>query len=196
MNYLYVNSVGRATWVSHQNTPVPEHTVHEVPDGAQAKDYYLIDGEVRKYTEEQLIAKHNPPGHACAWNDATMGWVDQRTLSDAKINKNIELNQKWFEANNTGFPYMDKVFATDQSSRSDIDGINGYVSLKGAMPDEWVGVWKAKDNTFIDIVTVDDWKNFYSAMVKAGNDNFIKAQALKHQLNVANTIPDVEIIDW
>ena len=88
------------------------------------------------------------------------------------------------------------VFACDELSRSDIDGITAFVRLYGAMPLAWPGAWKAKDNSFFPITTVAAWKAFVASMVAQGSANFAKAQALKARLEEATTGAQVAAIVW
>lgn len=118
------------------------------------------------------------------------------TLDETKAHKYVEINNSRMEANLSTFPYQDKLIACDDLSRSDIDGTNGYVALMGAFPPDWVGVWKAADNSYVPVATLDDWKAFYSAMVAQGQLNFAHAQALKQKVSDAATIADVLAINW
>ena len=118
------------------------------------------------------------------------------TLAGVKAAKNDEINAARLSANRFTFPAGGKVFACDELSRSDIDGVNGYVTLFGALPAGWPGYWKAVDNTQYPITTLADWKAFYGAMVAAGNTNFAHAQTLKATLAAASTIEQVNAIVW
>lgn len=117
-------------------------------------------------------------------------------LEAARAEKNAAINAARLAANFSTFTHAGKVFACDQLSRSDIDGTNGYVALHGALPAGWPGGWKAVDNTFYPIADVEAWKEFYGSMFAAGNANFAHAQALKQALAAAQTIQDVEAIQW
>lgn len=117
-------------------------------------------------------------------------------LTAMKELKKSEINEARLAANFSTFPYSGKVFACDQLSRSDIDGTNGFVSLYGTLPPAWPGGWKAVDNTYISITTVQDWKDFYSSMFAQGNANFIHAQALKDKLQLATTAKEIQEITW
>lgn len=113
-----------------------------------------------------------------------------------KAAKNAEINAARLAANFSTFPHAGKDIACDQLSRSDIDGTNGFVSLYGTLPPGWTGGWKAADNTYVPISSVDGWKAFYSSMFAAGNANFAKAQALKTQLEAAATAAEVAAVVW
>lgn len=117
-------------------------------------------------------------------------------LAALKAKKNAEINEARLAANFSTFTHTGKAIACDQLSRSDIDGTNGYVSLYGELPAGWPGGWKAVDNTYVPITTVDEWKAFYASMFAAGSANFAKAQALKAQIADATTAEQVAAITW
>lgn len=117
-------------------------------------------------------------------------------LGALKAAKNDEINAARLAANFSTFTHAGKAIACDQLSRSDIDGTNGFVALYGALPPGWPGGWKAVDNTYVAIATVNDWKAFYSSMFAAGNANFAHAQALKGLLAAADTAEAIAAIRW
>ena len=117
-------------------------------------------------------------------------------ISQLKAEKNTEINEARLKANFITFTHLSKTFACDQLSRSDIDGTNGFVSLYGALPQGWPGGWKAVDNSYLSITSVNDWKAFYSSMFAQGNTNFLHAQALKVKLEQATTLQEVQAIAW
>lgn len=117
-------------------------------------------------------------------------------LTGLKAAKNAEINAARLAANFSTFTHGGKTFACDQLSRSDIDGTNGFVSLYGIMPPGWPGGWKAVDNTYTPISSVDDWKAFYASMFAAGNANFAHSQVLKAALSNAPTAEQVAAIHW
>lgn len=118
------------------------------------------------------------------------------TLSELKTAKNLEINAARLAANRTKFTYAGKDIACDELSRGDIDGANGAINNLGALPPGWPGAWKAIDNTYVTIATVNDWKNFYLSMFAAGNANFVHAQTLKTALAAATTKEEVDAIIW
>lgn len=117
-------------------------------------------------------------------------------ISSLKVAKNAEINAARLVANFKTFTHVEKVFACDQLSRSDIDGTNGYVSLYNTLPPGWPGGWKSVDNTYLPITSVDDWKSFYTSMFVTGNEHFAHAQELKLQLEVATTAEEIQAIVW
>lgn len=117
-------------------------------------------------------------------------------LIDARAAKNLEINASRLAANRSPFACAGKLFACDELSRSDIDGINGYVTLFGGLPAAWPGGWKAIDNSVLVIPDLNGWKAFYGSMVVAGNTNFVKAQTLKASLALAATLSQIAAISW
>ena len=122
--------------------------------------------------------------------------VAAQIFASAKISKNNQINTWRLEASRGTFEHGGKVFACDELSRSDIDGITSFVSLYGALPPGWPGAWKTKDNSFLPVTTVAGWKSFVASMVAQGNANFAKAQNLKAQLAAATTLAEVSAITW
>jgi hypothetical protein len=118
------------------------------------------------------------------------------TLAELKDAKNADINAWRAQANTGTFAHGGKAFACDALSRSDIDGVNGYVALFGALPPDFPGAWKAADNSYLPIADVAAWKAFYASMVAQGAANFAHAQQLKAQLAAAETPEAVAAIVW
>lgn len=118
------------------------------------------------------------------------------TLDELKGAKNTEINLARAAANTGVFPHDGKLFSCDALSRSDIDGMNGYVALYDELPPDFPGVWKAADNSYYPIADVAAWKSFYAAMVATGTANFAHSQQLKAQLAEATTAKAVAAIVW
>lgn len=122
--------------------------------------------------------------------------IDPDVLLALKVAKNDEINAARWKANTGAFTHAGKAIACDPLSRSDIDGINGYVALNNALPPGWPGGWIAADNTILVIADVTAWKAFYASMVAAGNANFAYSQTLKASLASATTAAQVAAIKW
>lgn len=119
-----------------------------------------------------------------------------KSLDETKAEKNAEINAARASASAGTFSHGGKMFSADAVSRSDIDGVNGYVATHDALPPGFPGAWKAVDNTYLPIADVAAWKAFYSAMVAQGVTNFLHAQELKAQLAAATTPEEVAAIKW
>ena len=154
-----------------------------------AEGMTLCEGQASPFTDyfdgEKVVAKpaRPSPHHAWDWNEKA--WIDPRTLIDLKTAKREQINREWAQANLTGFMFSGKRIGTDALDRSNIDAINGSIALMQALPADWVGGWKAADNSYVGISTVNEWKAFYAAMVAQGQANFTRAQMLKGQIDAA-----------
>lgn len=130
------------------------------------------------------------------WNGGDYYWQETAALEDLRSRKNDEINTCRETSNTDSFMFQGKAIRCKPLDRSDIDGTNGYVALFGEFPDGWQGGWKAIDNTYVAISTVDEWKAFYKAMVDTGNANFRYAQQLKFRLASAETPEQIAAIKW
>lgn len=135
------------------------------------------------WTQQWLVTAHAPDQAAA-------------NLAGAKAAKNSQINAARMAANTSSFVHAGKSFACDALSRGDIDGANGFVAIYGAMPPGWPGGWKAIDNSYLEISTVGQWREFYAAMFAAGAANFAKSQTLKAQLDAATTSAEISAINW
>lgn len=117
-------------------------------------------------------------------------------LQKLKADKRQEINESRLQANFSTFLHNGKVIACDQLSRSDIDGVNGYVGINGTLPPDFPGAWKAKDDSYLPIASVDAWKSFYLSMYNTGLGHFMKSQQLKAQVDACTTVEEVEAIKW
>ena len=156
-----------------------------------------------------LFDPENPlPGTYVVPDAVAKGWQKQSgggfappapvtpTLDQLKAAKNAEINAARAAANSRTFMHDGREFACDALSRSDIDGINGYVALNGTFPELFPTVWKAVDNTYYQLPDITAWKAFYASMVATGAANFAHAQDLKAMLATATTTEQVDAIIW
>jgi len=155
----------------------PDNTLHDDADG---RALHLLPKDARIATEVEIDAILNP----------------QVSLDQLKFAKNLEINLARLAANQKTFTHGGKLFACDPLSRSDIDGINGHVGTRGSLPVDWIGGWKAIDNSIVPIQNVADWNAFYDSMIAQGQANFLKSQNLKAQLAAATTSEQIEAIVW
>lgn len=116
-------------------------------------------------------------------------------LAELKIQKNNYINNCRYETNFTSFEFQNKQVACDQLSRSDIESTNSQIIKHQALPTGWPGGWKAQDNTYVPITSVNEWNQFYDAMYETGMANFLKSQNLKLQLSTA-TLENIDSIVW
>ncbi|MES2073878.1 MAG: DUF4376 domain-containing protein [Pseudomonadota bacterium] len=117
-------------------------------------------------------------------------------LAAAKAEKNDQINAWRVAANSASFQFAGKAFSVDELSYKDIMSMNGAVTLIGGMPPDWIGEWKAIDNTFIPIQDKATWIAFYLAMINQGQGNFLRSQQLKEALASASTLQQIAAITW
>lgn len=120
----------------------------------------------------------------------------QANYNATKQNKRNQINDWRAQANQTSFTYAGKQIESDALSRSDIDGVAGSISLTGDFPAGFPNAWKALDNTYVAIPTVQAFKDMYSAMTLQGTINFGKAQQLKAALDAATTLAEIDAVVW
>lgn len=120
----------------------------------------------------------------------------QEELQPLKDAKNAAINAARLKANTTSFTFLGKEIACDELSAKDIDGTNGCVLLTGSFPPGWPGGWKAIDNSYVQINTLDDWKSFYLSMCSYGAQNFARAQQLKAEVEQATTPEAIAAVSW
>lgn len=66
--------------------------LHVIADGCFSNEYYLIYGEIKKYTESEWEAKLNRPHFHAEWSNSLMKWVDLR--SPEQIKQDFQARQK------------------------------------------------------------------------------------------------------
>lgn len=118
------------------------------------------------------------------------------TLDQLIAAKNVEINTARAAANIGRFEHAGLEFSCDALSRGDIDGVNGYVAITGALPPTFPGAWKATDNSYLALPDVPSWTAFYGAMVAAGTAHFVRSEQLKAALATATTPEAVAAIVW
>lgn len=126
----------------------------------------------------------------------TNTWVDLRDITSIKNIKLSDINLWRTTANQGYFTFSNKQIACDQLSKDDINGVNGEVSLTGALPDNFPMAWKCIDNTYVPIPDVATWTLFYKAMVQQGTTNFLHAQELKAAVASATSLEELDAISW
>ena len=166
--------------VPNPNCTLPEDAVEISDELYQQLLQDQSEGKVIDFTGSMVVAKNAPTA----------------TLVELKEKKKTEITEARAKASLGEFTYLGKLISCDQLSRSDIDGTNGYVVSHNEFPGGWPGAWKAVDNSYIALTSVEDWKAFYSAMVTQGVANFIKSQTLKAQVDACTTKAQVSAINW
>lgn len=178
-------------------TYVIKNSINDVLRVEQSNIFPLLaEGESAVSTTATFPGWPSKKGVILKYADGSYYEVDTRDLTSLKEDKNAEINAARLAANQSYFIYGGKQIACDPLSRSDIDGVNGVVSLTGSLPSGFPNVWKAMDNTYVPIPNRETWISFYGAMITQGTINFNKSQSLKNQLAAATTKEEVDAITW
>jgi hypothetical protein len=166
----------------------------DIPDEGPMPDFpSLIDGCTHVELPAPFVRDHPSPTTVPSIVDGAVVWVETASLSELKVSKNAEINANRLQANRSYFNFQGKQIACDELSRSDIDAVNGVVSLLGVVP---INQWKAIDNTYVPIPDKATWIQLFMAMVQQGQQNFTHAQNLKQLLADATTAAEVANIKW
>lgn len=191
-NYQLITDAQEVVDLPHLSTPslVRVWTI-PVEYTAQTGTAVVSNGLFISTTDEIPGCDHGEPVF-----EQTLPAHPGAVLAEVKTRKNAQINEWRLAANQSTFSYMDKTFACDVLSRSDIEGVANTINLKGTFPNGFPNAWKAVDNTYIPINTINDFGNFYQAMSAQGSTNFAHAQALKQTLANATTVEQVEAIAW
>jgi hypothetical protein len=127
------------------------------------------------------------------------------SLEVLKLRKSNEITADRLKADADHFMYsytdsegniVSKDIRTGNKDMVDLLTTNSYVTLFGEFDEDWPGGWKAIDNTYVQIATIDQWKDFFKCMYKTGIANFKKSQLLKAQIEAATTLEEVAAINW
>lgn len=117
-------------------------------------------------------------------------------LAQAKASKRADLTLAREEADRTYFEFDGKRIKVDPASMVQITGITGHVALTDEYPQGWPGVWKAMDNSYVQLTTKAHWVAFIRAMANRGTANFIKQETLKAQVDACTRLSQVAAINW
>lgn len=180
---------GRALDLDSVNAACPpEQVAIEVDPSISDSTHYISAGVA--------VVIPTSPSSSYIFDYSTKAWVDPRTLSVAQFEKRAEINASGLIANQGTFNFRQKLFQCDALGRSNIDGMNGIITLLNALPANWLGQWKASDDTFLPIPDIATWVLFYGAMVAQGQANFVHSQALKSKIALATTNQQLDEISW
>jgi hypothetical protein len=197
-----VNNVATVTVNSYaneqaaiNNLPTAWQWRVNVPVDSLAGDSPTLLGEV----EQALVADGAAFEGGIPSIDGTV------SLEIVKARKNSEITAARLKADADHFIYsytdsdgnaISKDIRTGNKDMIDLLTTNSYITLFGDFDEDWPGGWKAIDNTYVQIATLDQWKDFFKCMYKTGIANFKKSQLLKAQIEAATTVEEVAAINW
>ena len=160
--------------------------VHENPPAVSATEVATEDGT--EVINGELHVK---------WKVIPLPDADRlKVIADLKSAKNSQINAWRASANASTFPHLGHLISCDALSRGDIEGVAMTITITGAFPQNFSGVWKTADNAYIAMETPDDFRSMYASMAAQGVANFAKSEALKTLLASATTAEEISSITW
>lgn len=113
-----------------------------------------------------------------------------------KAARNEKINCDWKNANKAAFDYAGQQIACDDDSRAAMDAMANMIAMTGDFPATFSRTWKTKDNTQISLPDVASFQSMYTAMAAHVSNNFKQAQALKAILERAESVTEIDAINW
>lgn len=120
------------------------------------------------------------------------------SLSLAKVNKRAQINAARDAEEATGFDYLGKRFDSDAQAIKRLYGAamaaQSAIAGGAVATDPFVD-WTCADGTVLTM-TYAQTAGVIAAMASVGNALHIKARTLKAQIEAAETVEDVEEVQW
>lgn len=162
----------------------------EAPDNASALTHYLKDGELIAYTAEETERLLHPvPGHV--WEPGT-GWVDGRTLEEARAECWARIKAGREAAEFGGFEWAGGRFDSDLTSQMQIIGATQLATIVG---EGFSITWTRADNSTVDL-TAEEAKALGVALGMHVNSVHAKGRMLRDLADEAETISELDSISW
>lgn len=145
------------------------------------------------------------PTHKPTWppGATSIVWVETLTIDQLKVARKAKITADRIAADTDHFTftYNDSTGASvsKEIRTADKDMFDVLVAdsrIKKGFPLNWPGGWKAIDNSYVPISSVEQWDVFFIAMYDAGIANFNHSQALKNDIDNATTAEQIDAIVW
>ena len=136
------------------------------------------------------------PTSVLHWQGGSFVWKETATLDEIKAAKSAEITRDRIATDSDRFVYQGLSIRTADKDIFDLLIADARISKGQGMPPNWPGGWKAIENSYVLINTVDEWNAFFIAMYDAGISNFNRSQQLKAQVSAATTAAEVTAIQW
>lgn len=165
----------------------------EVPEGVAASPglAYVADDEFVAYTPEQAEAKAAVPTHAAQWDNATMSWVDPRSLADLKAAKLAEMQEARDAQQYGGFTWDGSTFDSNERSQTVLLGMFTTAAL-GSLPDT---PFRLQNNSW-RVLTAANMVQVWAALQACVAGAFAQFAAREAAIADATTPAAVAAITW
>jgi hypothetical protein len=166
------------------------------------RTHYFVDGQPVAYTEEQRQAKDTRPTYYAKWSNATMSWVDQRSLEEAKADKQREIERVRdamivspvivYDGIN-----LDADARSVENLKSKLLEVGSRIAVNDPLPPEQL-MWKDADNElhfFADMATYKTWLDGFAILLGSrGTAAYGWSWYMKAQLEACTTIEEVKAL--
>jgi hypothetical protein len=196
MNYIKINQKGYITGIGTTTATlsdiplIPGETaleVEQIPEHYGAHILLYRDGAAVD-TGQSVF----PPHLGWVWDDASLSWIDGRTLAELKAAKWEEIKDARSVAEYGGFVWEDSVFDSDPSSQQKIIGASQMASLN---PATFLIDWTLADNS-VRTLNATEMNAVGVALGEHVNAQYVHARELRQQIEAATTKEQVALIHW
>lgn len=161
--------------------------------GAQTT-HWVSGGALTAYTPEQAALKSERRFPA-VWSNASMSWVDLRTLPERKSAKWASIKQRRSEEEFGGFTWDGSTFDSDPQSQSRIQGAAQLATLAMIASQAFSVDWTLADNT-VRTLTGADMLAVGQQMGVHIMTTHATSRALREAIEAATTPEQLESIVW
>lgn len=196
---LYDLSSGEITGTGSTNAPqadIPTNGAGLLWDARLDKSLHFVAGGLAlTYTDAQRAAKAERPGHWAQWSNASMQWLDPRTLAQLQAAKWEEIKRAREAAFIAPLITPFGVFQADEEGQRDIERAVLLANNLAAL-----GYPVAIDFTLADnsIRVMDALAMVQVGLLLGGRVQLIRAQAtaLRGQIEAAATPAQIQALTW
>lgn len=162
---------------------------------ATAATHYVSGGSLVAYTAEQAAAKAERPAYESAWSNASMSWVDTRTLQQAKDTRWSELLIERAAREFSTFTWDGSVFDCDAESQTRIIGSATLAIIASMTAQPFSIDWTLADDT-VRTLSGPDMLNVGAALGAHVTAVHETSRALYDQIEAATTNAQVDAVVW
>jgi len=153
--------------------------------------HYFVGGVPTAYTTEQAALKATPLYPGAVWSNATMNWIEDRTLAQVKKDKRFELADAWDEEAKSGVTFGTKTAPTDDA------GMQRYILLRlMAGESGWVDTPIPLEDGTWELMTLAKAQTLWAAIKDQTRTLLTKLRDKVLLVDAATTIEQVSNIYW
>lgn len=166
-----------------------------VDTSAEIGKHWVDDGEPVAFTPEQMAARAARPAHPAHWSNASMAWVDDRTLEQKRTGKWEEIKAARYAAEFGVFTWDGKTFDCDPDSTTRITGAMQMAQFAISAGQAFSRDWILSDNT---VATLDGSQMIAVgvALVNHVGAQYGKSTLLRTALEAATTAQEIDAVEW